>query len=119
MPGDDQGHAVIDAMTALLILALTITLSLAVLQQARRVAERGSDVQTARNLIDELMAFGPRSFIPSSGAASGFAWRLETQVTGPERPIAVCRRAVDLTHVSSGKQYSAAPFTVCPEEAAE
>lgn len=115
MRDSDEGHAVVDAMVALLILALTVTLSLQALLQAQRTSDRAAEIGAARALIDNLMAAGPRSLVPAEGVAGAFAWRVKTEATGAERPVEVCRRAVEVVEAESGRTYAAATLSVCPE----
>lgn len=112
--GMSEGHAVVDAMVALLIIAMTVTLSLRALMQAQLTADRAEEVRAARTLIDDLMLSGPRSLTPMGGATAGFDWTLSTQPTGDVEPVALCRRAVALVGQTSARKYGAATISVCP-----
>jgi len=112
--GDVAGYAVVDAMTAMLILALTAILSLQALDVTRKAAERTAELRGADALIGALLADGPRRFGAVEGRDAGFGWRLEIQATGADRPIELCRRAVELRSERSGRAYGAVTLETCP-----
>lgn len=112
----DPGYALTDALVAMLILSLALVLSLRALGQAREVAEVAWEVRRADSLIAHLIEAAPHSYETSTGANDGFRWTVETAITGAERPIEVCRRAVGLTNLRSGRAYAAATLETCPVE---
>jgi len=101
-------------MTAMLVLALTTTLSLQALRVARDAADRTRELRGAEALLGALLADGPRRFGVVEGRDAGFGWRLETQATGAERPIELCRRAAELRSERSGRVYAAVTLETCP-----
>lgn len=103
-------------MVALLIFAMTMILSLRAMEQARRSADIALEVRTADGLLKDLMQESPDDLAPSQGSADGFDWTLVTEITGAERPIAVCRRAARLINQASGRKYQASSFITCPPE---
>lgn len=112
----DDGYAVIDALVALMILSVTVVLGLVALQQTVGVSEAAWEARQAHTLIRHVMNTGPRDLGGAAGEAQGFSWRLETQLTGADRPIPICRRAVSLVAADSGRGYKAATLTPCPED---
>jgi hypothetical protein len=112
----DDGYVAVDAMVALMIIALAVVLSLQAVERAHQATAMADEARRARTLILGLLDQGPRTFTPSAGSALGFAWRLETQTTGLDRPIPVCRRAVSLQSRDSGRAFAASTFEACPAE---
>jgi hypothetical protein len=112
----DGGYAAVDAMVALLIIALTIVLSLQAVLQARRSAAMADEIRGAQVLMARLLDSGPRSFSPAAGTTNGFSWRLETAPTGLDRPIALCHRGVTLNSAATGRTFKAGTLETCPDE---
>lgn len=109
-----DGHVVVDSMVALMILALAIILGLQAVQQAGRVARLAQEVRRANALLNDLMLDGPRSLQAVAGTTDDFSWSIETQITGAERPIEVCRRLATLVNRTSSRRYSASSLETCP-----
>jgi hypothetical protein len=103
-------------MVALLIISLSTVLSLRAIEVARRVAATAEEVRGANVLLGELLDTGPRVLTVSSGATNGFAWTIETQPAGSERPVAECRRLVTVTNVTTARRYSTSTLEACPPE---
>ncbi|MFZ3004791.1 MAG: hypothetical protein WA047_01360 [Phenylobacterium sp.] len=99
---------------ALMILALGLILSLQAVTQARHAAAMAWEIRRAHTLLTHLMESAPRSFDELRGDSDGFAWRVQVQLTGAERPVEVCRRSTTLTNVRSGRTYAAATLETCP-----
>jgi hypothetical protein len=110
-----DGHALVDAMVALLIIATTVVLSLNALGIARRAAMAANEVQRAHSLLRQLMMSAPRQFGAVDGRAAGFAWSVETSPTGAEAPVEVCRRAVRAINERSRRAYAISTLEVCPK----
>lgn len=116
MRGRDEGYVAVDVMVALLIFAMTIILSLEAVRQSRGIADRAREVRSADSLLKHMMQNGDVSLTPAQGAADGFDWTLATEITGADRPIAICRKVVRLANRASGRKYEAASLVVCPSE---
>lgn len=114
--GGERGYALTDALVAMLILSMAIVLSLDVLQQARAAADAAWEVRRADSLMAHLIEAAPHRYASSAGESDGFRWSVETTVTGAERPVEVCRRAVALRNRTSGRRYAAATLETCPLE---
>lgn len=114
--GDEAGYALADALVAVLILSMTLVLSLRALGQAREAADVAWEVRRAQALLAHLMEAAPHRYAPSAGESDGFTWTVETAITGAERPIEVCRRAVSVHSARSGRDYAAATLETCPLE---
>jgi hypothetical protein len=108
------GYVMVDALVALVIVGLTLSLSLLVADRAIRVARQAQDIRQADALLRDLMVSGPRSFQAAAGVSGPFAWTVETQLTGGDRPIEVCRRLVQLTSSASSRRYWASTLETCP-----
>ena len=104
-------------MVAMLTLSLCVILSMRSMEQANRVARRAEEVRQARVLLNELIDNGPRDLTPAMGATGLFQWTLETQPTGADRPVAVCRRVASLTTIGATRRYVLATMEACPPEA--
>lgn len=110
----DAGFAAVDALVALSIIAVAMVLSFEALTQASRAASAALEVRRAETLLRNVLEAAPRTYDTSGGASGGFTWRVDTQATGAERPIAICRRAAALRHVASGRGYEASTLETCP-----
>lgn len=109
-----SGYVLTDALVAMLILSLSLMMSLSALGRAREVADVASEVRRAQVLMVHLMETAPRRYGSVAGLSDEFAWSVETVVTGAERPIEICRRALTLKNARSGRTYAAATQEVCP-----
>jgi hypothetical protein len=105
-------------MAALLIISLSTVLSLQAVENAHAVAAKADEMRRARSLMLALLENGPRSFSPLAGQTLGFSWTLQTQTTGLDRPIAVCRRAVSLQSLTSKRAFATTTYEPCPAEVA-
>lgn len=114
----DHGYVAVDAIVALLIVALATILSLQAVRSAYQAVATASEYKRAQILIAYVMDTGPRSFTPANGAADGFTWQLVTQATGFERPVAVCRRALSVRAEKSARTYQASTREICPTDGA-
>lgn len=113
----NDGYAAIDAMVALLILAMSVIFSLQATGQADRVVDMAWETRRAQTLLSHLVETAPRNLEDAVGQSDGFSWRVETRVTGAERPIAVCRREVRLESAATRRRFQASTLEVCPVEA--
>jgi hypothetical protein len=103
-------------MVSMLILAMTVILSLRAVQEADHVAKAGEEIRQANVLLGELLDNGPRTFQVAEGQAGRFHWTVETQTTGSERPVAVCRRVVSLTNTDTLRRYASTTLETCPAQ---
>ncbi len=109
-----EGFAAVDALVALLVLSVVLMMSFQALHQAGRVALAAAETRRAETRLSALLQTSPRDFDVHEGAGDGFTWRVETDATGAERPIEVCRRAASLHSEASGRTYKAATLETCP-----
>lgn len=114
----EAGYALTDALVAMLILSLTLVMSMRALDRARAAAGAAWEARRADSLIGHLIEAAPHRYASSGGVSDGFAWRVETTITGAERPVAICRRAVSLQSQASGRHFEAATLETCPVEPA-
>jgi hypothetical protein len=105
---------IVDAMVALLIIVMTIVMSLAVADRAKQAARVSQDIRQANALLRDLLVSGPRTFQTVTGSTGPFSWTIQTQVTGADRPIEVCRRLVQMTSSVSARQYAVSTLETCP-----
>lgn len=109
------GYAAIDALVALLIISLSVIFSLQSIDQTKRVGELAWELRQAQTALSYLLEFAPSQFEASEGQAGDFTWRVQTDETGAEQPIEICRRAATLTSVETGRVYNGALFVTCPQ----
>jgi len=79
--GASDGYAAVDAMVALVILAMTITFALGAAQAARRAAVVAEETRRAVQLLRYLVDEAPLTTTIQSGVANGFTWRVQTRPT--------------------------------------
>ena len=101
-------------MVAMLILALSLGLSLQAVQHAEQAADQAQEIRQADSLLNTLMTDGPAVRGPLAGVDRGFAWALDTEPTGADRPIELCRRAVQVTSQATGRMFRTASLQTCP-----
>ena len=116
MAAGSEGFASIDALVALMIIATTLCLTFPALNAARRAGAQADEIARADLLLSELSGRRDDRLGEVTGEADGFVWTARTQVTGMDRPIPVCRRAVALSSAASGRRYVASTLQPCPAE---
>ncbi|WP_340643888.1 hypothetical protein [Phenylobacterium sp.] len=109
-----SGYAAVDALVALMIISMTLIMSFKAMAQAGQTTAAATEVRRAEALLSYLLESTPRGYEVAAGRTDGFAWRVELDATGAERPVEVCRRAASLTSVDSGRTYKAATLETCP-----
>lgn len=113
--GRESGFAAVDALTALAILATTITLSIVALSVARRAEQSASLGRAARTTIQVLLAEPTRPPGLYSGSSSDFDWTLQVeQETGSASPVQLCAQKISLRSRAGGKLYTAQSRRPCP-----
>jgi hypothetical protein len=110
----DSGFAAVDAIVALMIISLTLGLSYAAIQNAEASGRMADEATRADALLRDLIEGRDDALGTDAGSRDGFTWRVETQLTGSDRPIAVCRRAVAITNMRSGRAYATSTLQPCP-----
>jgi hypothetical protein len=113
----DEGYAAVDALVALVIISLAVTLSLIGLRHAREVADRGAEVRQAHALLAFLLAEPETSSFPMEGENVRFTWTVKREPTDATRPVAICRRTATLHSKISSHDYDVVTLEPCvPEE---
>ncbi len=117
------GFASVDALVALTILAVVITLGFQAMTTSRRAAFAAAETGQARTLLESLLRRVARVGSDEAGGVSGFNWRTHTVYlpSAPGAPgITLCRRWAGVTAARSGRQYvlSTADFCRRPKAAA-
>ncbi len=97
-----------------MIISLALAMSYQILQQARQAATVAWEARRADTLLRFLLETSPRSLDVRTGATDGFSWRVQTDSTGAETPIQICRRSAMLHAAGSGRTYQAATLETCP-----
>jgi hypothetical protein len=112
----EAGIAAVDALVALTILSATITLSLQALDTARRVADLAAETHHADVFLRRLLDAPVSSFGLISGRSDRFDWRMSViaQTAASGANPSLCRRAIALTSIKSGRSYAAATIAACP-----
>ena len=116
---DERGYAAVDALVALTIISLTVILSLSAFQQAGRAARAAAEVQAAKLLLARLADAEPKALDGSSGRTPAFDWVVQTQPTGAQALVEVCRRAVDLVSRDGRRRYALTTLVTCPPAAGQ
>ena len=117
----DDGFAVIDALMALMILSITISLTLAAGITSRRVAAAAEEAREAETALAMLLAGsqGRGAIGVSSGQLGRFDWRREVAVsTLPDAnaETRLCRISVSLRASGQRRIYRAATLRSCRVE---
>ena len=84
-PAPDSGFAAVDALVALMILAITITLSLRAVETAKRAATSADEMRQATQVMRGLLEAPLAKRGVQTGQTAAFDWRLETR-TGASAP---------------------------------
>ncbi len=114
----EAGFASVDALVALSILAVTITLALGAAVSARRVSAAGLEATRARAVLGGLMNGPVQPPGVYRGRTPDFSWRVEISQTGPApAPVELCRRRAEVRAIRSNRRYSYETRAVCREEA--
>lgn len=104
--GVEDGFAAVDALTALVILSTTITLSIGALSVARRAERAASEAATARSTLQFLLAEPVRTVGMYSGSNLAFDWTLQVDAEGAaSAPVRVCVQRLSARSRASGKTY--------------
>lgn len=115
--GREAGFAAVDALTALAILATTITLSIVALSVARRAEHAASEAGAARTTMGSLLAAPARQPGLYSGSNPNFNWTLQVdREGGSASPVQLCAQRISLRSRAGGKLYTAQSRRPCPPE---
>ena len=118
--GDSKGgFAVVDALTALTILATTIALTIGAADVARRLAASALESRLARGALDYLTVEPISKTGVRTGRDSRFDWALSLapyDARGADG-VVICRRTMELRSRTSGRGFEAATLEPCPIEA--
>ena len=111
------GFAAVDALVALTILAVTISLVLGAVSIARRAAQMALETRQADQILQSALLVAPPTPGSASGRSADFTWRVVTEaeageVRWPNRQL--CRRTANLQAVASGRRYALATAEICP-----
>lgn len=101
-------------MVGLMIIAMVLIEGLGAARNAGQASEMALDLRRAHQLLVHLMEMAPDRLGEQTGVSQGFAWRVETSITGGERPIEICRRSVELTRQNTRRHYEMASLQSCP-----
>ena len=114
---DEAGFAAVDALTALAILATTITLSIVALSVARRAEQSASQAAAARTTMQLLLAEPARPPGLYSGSNPAFDWTLQVdQEAGSVSPVQLCAHKISLRSRAGGKLYAVQSRRPCPPD---
>jgi hypothetical protein len=111
-----EGFAAVDALVALTVLALTISLSLQSLETARRLAARTVEIRQASALLQYLVDAGAREPGDRTGVQDRLRWRLVVAVEpdNSQAPaLKLCRRTATVTDAGSRRTYRLESLEFC------
>lgn len=110
----EHGFASIDALVAMTILAITLSLAFGVGQIALRASDRAHEINQADVYLRLLME---RPELNAKGAVREFNWTVETRpapLPGSNGVERVCGRAVTVQSRTSFRSYQLASIVQCP-----
>ena len=114
---NENGFAAVDALTALAILATTITLSIVALSVARRAEQSASEASAARTTLRFLLTEPARPPGLYSGSNPDFDWTLQVdQEAGGVSPVQLCAQKISLRSRGGGKLYAVQSRRPCPPD---
>jgi hypothetical protein len=114
--GSSDGYAAVDAMVALVILAMTITFALGAAQTARRAAVAADETRRATQLLRYLEEEAPLTLATQSGRANGFAWHVQTHSAADAGVpgVLLCDRLAELVSNTSHRRFHLEGAAICP-----
>ena len=114
--GSSDGYAAVDAMVALVILAMTITLALGAAQTARRASVAAEEARRATLMLRYLVDSAPPTIGVQSGTTNGFTWRVQVRPTSATSVpgILLCDRLAELVSQSSRRRFQLQTAAICP-----
>lgn len=112
----EAGFAAVDALAALAILAVTISLSISALVTARGLGERSLEATQARTLLSTLLSGGAQPPGAYGGRQARFSWALDVTAEGDQAGVRICRRRVEARSLTSERSYVYETRAVCPLE---
>lgn len=113
----DEGFAAVDALTALAILAVTITLSIVALSVAGRAQRAATEANAARTTLQELLSEPVGQPGLYSGSNRLFNWTLQVgDISTNPSLVRLCAQKVSVRSKTSGKLYVASSQRQCPPQ---
>jgi hypothetical protein len=94
-----DGFAAVDALVALTLLAITLSLAMEAAGSARRLGAAALQTRRATALLQYLQANAPAGPGKWSGQAAGMNWRLEAKLLDADpqaNALRLCRRAAEV-----------------------
>ena len=111
-----SGFAAIDALVALTVLSLILSLALGALGAARRVGGAALEAQQARALLRSLLANAPSAPGSRAGRTAGFRWSLvSTLQNGAAQQARLCQRVASAEGLVSRRRYLGSSVAFCVE----
>jgi len=110
----DDGFALVDAMTALLILSITLGLAFQAGRTALQAARATAEIEDARAMLDDLMQ--ARFDGDVSGLSARLAWRVNSEKVSTQGPFALCRRTAEVRARRDQRRFSAETLEPCRSE---
>ena len=109
----DDGIALVDAVTALLILSITLGLAFQAGRTALQAARATAEIEDARAMLDDLMQ--ARFDGAVSGLSPRLAWRVSSEKVSTQGPFPFCRRTAEIRARRDQRRFSAETLEPCPE----
>ena len=113
------GFALIDALTALALLATVLSFSLGVANISRRLAIRAAETREIAALVPYLSEIPLAGTTSGSGKLGTFDWSANIANGPPMGPqqAALCQRTIMIRARASGRSATATRVQACPREA--
>ncbi len=115
--GDQQqgGFGTVDAIMALMVLAITISMTLAAGTVAAKLSRAAIEAREADQILAYLINDENTQAVSSSGNSGKFAWTLTVEPLA-QSDLRVCRRSAEVRATHSQKSYRLVLDEACPRQ---
>ena len=110
----DDGFALLDAVTALLILSITLGLAFQAGRTALQAAGATAEIEDARAMLDDLMQ--ARFDGEVSGLSPRLAWRVSSEKASAQGPFVLCHRTAEVRARRDQRRLSVETLEPCRSE---
>src|SRR5690348_4924627 len=116
-PKSVRGFALVDALVALTLLAITLALALRSAETGRQLANSAFEAHAASALLGKLMGDPPAAEL--TGSDQVFDWTVRLIETPAEQSLLadLCVQSATVRSKRTGRSFAAGRVVVCPVEA--
>jgi Tfp pilus assembly protein PilV len=115
-PCAPDGFALLDALVALLILSITLTMAIGAAQTARQASLAAANIQSADYTLRALLDTTPMVPGTAKGRTSMFDWRMSTAAVDAQASstaVQICSRTAELFSRRDGRRYRLDTAAIC------